>query len=79
MILGAAKIYVFYLEKHAQSLAIVLKSEQKEVNLLKIEWTYLNQSQRLEKLAATHLQSWQQLKLAQLKPLPFKEFSNANA
>lgn len=67
---GVSKVYVFYIEKQMQTLKSKVAKQKKEINLLRIEWTYLNQNARLEELAKKHLPTWKPIEAKQLKSLP---------
>lgn len=67
LFIGAAKSYVFYMEKNLGSLKRKLSKESSKLNLLKVEWTYLNQSSRLQKLATVYAKNWQSMLPEQLK------------
>ncbi len=63
---GAAKSCVFYIEKHVVYLKKQIVNQQKSINLLKVEWTYLNQNSRLQKLANLYLKGWKPIEPKQM-------------
>ena len=65
-----SKPYVFYVEKRMENLKTLAKKHLKEINLLKIEWTYLNQNARLKEIASQLLPNWQAMSAQQLNFLP---------
>jgi len=67
---GISKVYVFYVEKRMENLKTMVARQKKEIGLLKIEWTYLNQNARLQAMARKYLPSWQPIEAKQLKSLP---------
>lgn len=84
-IIGVAKSYVFYMEKNVASLKKRIKKEKDSINLLKVEWTYLNQSSRLLKLSDLYLKNWKQISPDQMKSIEdikklieSKNYSQAN-
>jgi|GEM_PF-2627441 len=66
-IIGIAKSYVFYIEKNVASLKKQVNARKKNINLLKVEWTYLNQNSRLQKLAKLCLPTWRPIEPKQMK------------
>lgn len=60
-----SKIYTFYIEKQLKNVKFEIKKCLKEINLLKIEWTYLNQHMRLRVLAQELLPDWRMIEGSQ--------------
>lgn len=71
-----SKPYVFYIEKQMSQLKALVLKHKKDINLLKIEWTYLNQNARLQRLQKQLLPSWQPIEAKQLDSLPEKGSRN---
>lgn len=65
-IIGVSKSYVFYTYKNVEFLKRKIEREKQVLNLLKVEWTYLNQNSRLQKLAALYLKDWKPMEPDQL-------------
>ena len=65
--IGVAKSYVFYIEKNVVYLKKQIDQQQKAINLLKVEWTYLNQNSRLQKLAGLYLKNWHSIEPKQMQ------------
>lgn len=67
-IVSSSKVYVFYQEKNALTLKEQVSKIAKDVNLLKIEWAYLNQHPRLQKLS-NYVKNWSPVNQNQIKVL----------
>lgn len=67
LVLGIAKSYVFYIERSVITLKKRINRQNELLNLLKVEWTYLNQNSRLQKLANIYLKNWQPIEPMQMK------------
>lgn len=46
-----------------------IKKHAKEINLLKVEWTYLNQHSRLQALSQKYLPNWKPMDVKQMGSL----------
>ena len=66
LIISLSKSYVFYIYKNVAFLQKQIDKEKKVLNLLKVEWTYLNQNSRLQKLATLYLKNWKPMEPDQL-------------
>lgn len=75
-IIIVSKGYVFYLEKQLAKVKVEIEKTMKDLNLLKIEWAYLNQPTRLKKLSEQFLPEWHQMKSEQLDFLTRKTVKN---
>lgn len=74
------KYQVEALEREKQDIFIKIKNLQKEVHLLKAEWSYLNDPQRLMSLAQRHLnlEDVHVGKIKSLEQLPEEVFEKRN-
>lgn len=67
--MALTKPYVFYVEKRVGALKSAISRTKKEVNLLRIEWVYLNQNARLQELSKKFLPHLEPVEARQLKNL----------
>ncbi len=69
------KYEVQRLESKLQSLGVQLASEREAARILRAEWSYLNSPERIEKLAARHLDLAPASvhRISAIERLPFRE------
>ena len=61
------------MERYLGQVKTELNQALKELNLVKIEWVYLNQHAKLEELSRKFLKDWDVVVLEQMKYLPIKK------